>query len=356
MLFFSRIIAPRHMQIKFHRRLASASTAAAEKCRLQFHRSALAAAVLSGGYFAMVLADDLQRSFLLLGVLQIPVCISSGVSVARMWIYTNDRRLMQRSPEVLRIRYFLESSRGQAATYGLVSIAPTVAVALGAWGHQITAIKVVSAGILVLSGAMIASFMVCGRSLMHAIDESIRQKQEHQAQRQEVPRRKVLHKKTTGEVVLEEEEDEGAQPGETRSIRISINNTPVADFALLAARTKVKRVMLFAFSTVVQVDGLLLFAICSKYGTAAPLLLFASPITLVPPIWNMINIQLHAGRSRARRCSSGMLISTGDVLSNRGRSWWWSRALSGIRTPSLRKQLHQGHVVPFEALADIPTE
>ncbi|CAM9468905.1 unnamed protein product, partial [Ectocarpus sp. 4 AP-2014] len=66
--------------------------------------------------------DDLHKSFVLLGVLQIPVCISAAVCAARMWIYTNDRLVMQRSPEVLRICHFLESSRGQATTYGLVSV------------------------------------------------------------------------------------------------------------------------------------------------------------------------------------------------------------------------------------------
>ena len=75
-------------QARFHEEQASASASPIEKCRHHLHVGALLSAILSAVYFAMVVADEMWLSLVVLGVLQIPVFISLPVLSTRMWIYT----------------------------------------------------------------------------------------------------------------------------------------------------------------------------------------------------------------------------------------------------------------------------
>ena len=75
-------------QLKFHGEQASASTSPIEKCRHHLHVTALLSAILSAIYFAMVAADEMWLSLIVLCILQAPVFISLPVLSTRMWIYT----------------------------------------------------------------------------------------------------------------------------------------------------------------------------------------------------------------------------------------------------------------------------
>ena len=175
---------------------------------------------------------------------------------------------MRKSPQVLRISRWLETQAGHIAAYGLVSISPVSAIVFDLNSHPEVAIKVTAAGIILLCLGMPVVFWVCGSSLVRGIDESLRLQQRVHAAR------------TTW----------GSEDG--------LKNIQSVQHDLKAARTKVKRMVAFSLFICGNVIVVLLFAVCSKYGTAAPLLLFATPMALFPSIWNSINIQLHGRRSR----------------------------------------------------------
>lgn len=66
---------------------------------------------------------------------------------------------------------------------------------------------------------------------------------------------------------------------------------------LLAARKKVRWAMVFCAQMSLQAYALLIFSVCTEYGTAAPLVLFGIQMTILPLIWHVVHIELHAGRS-----------------------------------------------------------
>jgi len=175
---------------------------------------------------------------------------------------------MRESPAVLQISRWLESQAGHRKAYGLVSMSPVCALTLDLTNHPEMAIRVIAVGIVILVSVIAVVFWVCGRSLMRGIHVSIRLQQN------------VFITKTKG------------GPGKGSDDLSNVEQD------LMAARRKVKAMIAFALFSCGNVGGLLLFAVCSKYGTQTPLLLFATPMALVPPIWNSVNIQLHGGRSK----------------------------------------------------------
>lgn len=175
-------------------------------------------------------------------------------------------------------------------TYSLVSIAPVGAVILTFANFTEAAIRLISAGIIVLSIFMFIAFWVCGKSLLNGIDESL---QRHEQQQQQLQKMGVL--RVTGKEVSTPLQGRGS-----------------ADPMLLAARKKVKTVVIFAIAILTKVICMLLFAIVSPYGVEIPLLLIVSPMTLIPPIWNIVNVVIHRGRTKLSR---GLLLSPGGVAS-----------------------------------------
>lgn len=188
----------------------------------------------------------------------------------------NDQRVLQKSPEVLRLSRWLETRPGHYVTYSLVSIAPVVAVALTFANCAEEAVKTISAGILVLATSVIASFWVCGKSLLKGIDESLRQQQQKQEQLQKMGVTRVNGKEA----------------------RTSLHDHSSGEAMLLAARAKVNKMVFFAVAILAKVVCMLLFAMASRYGLETPLLFFVSPMTLVPPIWNIVNVTVHRGRTK----------------------------------------------------------
>ena len=74
---------------------------------------------------------------------------------------------------------------------------------------------------------------------------------------------------------------------------------------LCAAKRKVKWAMIICAQFSLQGYALLLCSVFTKYGTAAPCVFFGLQMTIMPLLWHIGNIQLHAGRSQ--------LVSAGRV-------------------------------------------
>lgn len=70
------------------------------------------------------------------------------------------------------------------------------------------------------------------------------------------------------------------------------------DEFLLQARRKARRVVFFFCHQNLMVISLLTFATFSKYGSAAPLLLFGIPLAAVPSLWQIVGTQIFSGRTR----------------------------------------------------------
>ena len=211
---------------------------------------------------------------------------------------SNDPILMRKSPEVLRISRWLETLAGRRMAYGFVSIAPVCALVLDMTNHPETAMEVIATGVILLGGAcMPAIFWVCGRSLIRAIDASI----------------------------LQQQQDVSAANGKRHEAQDSKQRS------LMRARQKVQTIVMVAFFVCGKVTGLLLFAVCSKYGTAVPLLLYAPPLVYVPPLWSMLHIQLHAGRTKLSSDGNGLTSTPFNMFSLSAISIWRSRVVqSGV--------------------------
>lgn len=159
-----------------------------------------------------------------------------------------DPRLMQESPEVLAVTQRLENPRVPYVVCGVVSIAPVISAVLAAFAVTETSVRVMSTGlVLVIFGSM-STFFVCARSLARVIDGSLERKREENA-----------------------EKGAAGLPG-------GDNSTAGGDPNLLAARTKIRTVMIFGIAMSSTVSFTLLLAIVTKWGTAAPLLLFGIPL------------------------------------------------------------------------------
>lgn len=101
------------------------------------HVTAVANAVISLFYFLSVLlvkARWYEISVLVVILNQITVSVCGFLTV-RMWIYTNDARLMQGSSTILRISAALEEKNGQRLSYLVLSTGPVVATVLALLGR-----------------------------------------------------------------------------------------------------------------------------------------------------------------------------------------------------------------------------
>lgn len=178
---------------------------------------------------------------------------------------------------------------GHYVTYGVLSIAPVGALILNIANYAEVGVKLLAAGVIVLAISVFTAFWVCGRSLLRGIDQSLQQQAQQQQQLQRVGVVRANGKETP-----------------------SKHDRSKGDAMLLAARTKVKMVMVFTFVVLTKVVFLLSFSILSPYGVEAPLLFFISPMTLVPPIWNIVNVKIHQGRSKLSR---EYVLSSSDLRS-----------------------------------------
>ncbi|CAM9958208.1 unnamed protein product [Ectocarpus sp. 4 AP-2014] len=156
-----------HLQLKFHAQQFSVSTAPAECCRKNMHVTAVANAVVSVFYFLLVLlvkARWHEISVLVVTLNQITV---------RMWIHTNDTRLMQGSSAILRISSVLEEKNIQRSSYLVLSTGPVVATVLALLGRTEAAAKLVAVTFIALIVFADTTFWISGRALLRAIDASL---------------------------------------------------------------------------------------------------------------------------------------------------------------------------------------
>ena len=218
---------------------------------------------------------------------------------------SNDRQVLQRSPEVLRFSLWLESSVGHYAAYTFVSIPPVGSVVLAIAGRAEAAVGVITLQVLVLAPCLSASFLVLGKSLLKGIDDSLQQQQQRQQQLQAM----------------------GVTPehGKKPSTASSPGRRSSGDLMLLAARKKVKRVVMFAVALPTQTACMLLFAAVTRFGTEAPLLLFFFPMTFTPPIWNIVNVGIHQGRTQLSLSGGGPSFRRPRISSISISSLSWRR-------------------------------
>lgn len=157
-----------------------------------------------------------------------------------------------------------------------MSVPAGVGLILNVAGFGQYAAKAVAVGILFLAVIIGSTFCVGGRSLVKAINESLRQ--HHQRQLQETATALTAGTAATGATGENGDENEQQDGGDRADGRRSGLTAPGAgDQPLLAARTKIKRMMIFALQTVVMVMSMLLVTIFTGYGVAAPLPLFLVP-------------------------------------------------------------------------------
>ncbi|CAM9175913.1 unnamed protein product, partial [Ectocarpus sp. 12 AP-2014] len=98
-------------QLRFHAQHVLASTSHPEQCRRKMHKCMIASSTVAAGYFCMVLTQQLRWSFAVLAIMHVSVHLGFLFG-ARMWMYTQDPRLMQESPEMLALLHFFESPAG----------------------------------------------------------------------------------------------------------------------------------------------------------------------------------------------------------------------------------------------------
>lgn len=201
---------------------------------------------------------------------------------------SNDPRLMQESPELIVISNALERPVGQCAAYGVVSIGAVVGTMLAAAKRSQAAIKVASVAFMFLIVFSTLVIWKCGMSLLRAINGSLQN---------------CLHRNSiTNTTTAAGEQDNDTVGGRIRG-----------DPSLLAARKKTKKVVSFTLQMGLQAIVMLIFAVSSKYGTAAPLILFGIPMGFMPLLWHGFNVQLHAGRSQPSG-SQGIYAGTSGEL------------------------------------------
>ncbi|CAM9667119.1 unnamed protein product [Ectocarpus fasciculatus] len=292
-------------QIQYHAQRTSASTSPIERCRRQLHVTTIAQATLNICYFSLVLGDALRWSVVVLMAAGIPNTIGGVILTSRMWMYSNDPRLMSECPEVVALSTWLERPRGYIMACCTLCIGPIVATGVALANYSESAVRMVALGGVLVGVLIPAVFWVCGRSLIRAINNS-------------------LQLQAASESVWKAE-------GHERSAGYQ---------ALLNAKRKVMRVMVVTASLIFPALAVVWLAIFTPYGLEAPLLMFCIPIGLVPPIWLSMNVQLHAKRSRLRPGPNGNLLSA-----------WTSGHLSRAafsRTPGSLARHQQQRVVPTQ--------
>lgn len=247
---------------------------------------------------------------------------------------------MRQCPELLIASSCLETPAGRYVSCGAISIAPSAGLVLVVGGHNDLAIKTISMGIVFQAAVIAGSFWKGGKSLIAAIDASLRQ---HKRQQQMV--RTIMTTMTTTKTTATGEGNGTERGGSAKDVVApqqagdSSNNNSYNDSgsrtyggedeSLLGARRKVKRMTFFAVQLAAGVFSMLLFSVYTVYGTAAPLPLMVVPMALVPLVWIMVNIQLHTGRSEERggRLSRRRLV-VGSGLHNTRRTSMFKTTIS----------------------------
>lgn len=205
------------------------------------------------------------------------------VVVAPSRVCRIDPRLMRRSPDVLAISSRMEKPAGRWAACSALSIAPAVGLVLDFADLRNAGMRAVAVGILFQAMIIGATFTIGGRSLVSAIDDSL---QQHQQQRRETATALTAATATTaatgggteggdGGANKGEQGDEGGYGADGDCDGGLVSDA--GDQPLVAARKKVKRMMVFALQNVAMVMTLLLVTVFTGYGVAAPLPFFMVP-------------------------------------------------------------------------------
>lgn len=200
---------------------------------------------------------------------------------------SNDPIMMRETPDILAISNALARTVGQYASYGVVSIGPVVATILAAAHHSQAAVKVASVAFISLTVVINLIIWKCGTALVGTINRSL----QNSASSRRWPAASAITVASDAEQRENQERDDAVEEGKRRV---------GGDLNLLAARKKIKIAMSICLTMAVQTVLVLMFAVVSTYGTAAPLLFFGTTLGLAPPFWFMLNVQMHAGRSRPR--------------------------------------------------------
>ena len=209
--------------------------------------------------------------------------------------------LIHRTTEMLALSSWLETPVGHYAVCSAVSFVPAAAIIIAAVDCPETAMRVTAVGILLLSPIIAGSFWVCVKSLVRVIDESI----------------------------------------DKRKARVHAKDGGGGDEALVAARKKVTRALGFTARQVTLMCSLLVFAIFSEYGAAAPLLIFDLPMVVITVLKMMVGVQLSAGRSKLDTLP-GLIYRVGlQITVSRT-----SQAISG-----LNRFFCPGKIVPIKNLS-----
>ena len=236
-------------------------------------------------------------------------------------VSSNDRRVLQRSPAVMRTSLWLESLVGHCVSYALMSIPPVGAFVLAIAGRTEAAVMVITFQVFVCAPCLSLAFLVLGKSLLSGIDESLERQQQRKQQLQSA----------------------GVAQENGKAHGTSLQDRSSGDPILLAARKKVKRVVMFAVSLPIQTSLILLFATVSRYGTETPLLFFFFPMTFTPPIWNLVNVTIHRGRTQLSREP----LSSTDISS-------YLRRRSSLSVSSILRFRSQRQVVATEMSTGVP--
>lgn len=175
--------------------------------------------------------------------------------------HRNDPRLMQETPEILAISNMLERPVGQYISYGLFCIGPAISTILAA-AKQSHAAVVVATGafiFLIVVGNLI--ILKCGTSLLHTINQSLRRNSGH-----------------TQTIVSSTSAAAEAGQDENREKSAAAARKKQNPNILVVARKKITMALSICIVLALQTIFLLLFAVFSAYGKAAPLLFLAVPM------------------------------------------------------------------------------
>ena len=172
----------------------------------------------------------------------------------------------------------------------MVSIAGVVATILAATNHSLAAMKVAAVGFIALIVGCNIVIWKCGTVLLATIDTSF---QGTLAVNSAPTSPNPSARQAGGGRV---EGDVTAAGGRQRA---------GGDSNMVAARKYIKNCLVICLASAVVTVLLLVFAVASIYGTAAPILFFGIPFGMGPPFWYVLNVQMHAGRSKPR-VSPGM--------------------------------------------------
>lgn len=167
---------------------------------------------------------------------------------------------MQETPEILSISNMLERPVGRYMSYGLFCIGPAVAMVLAAARRSYAAVVVATGGFVFLIVVANLIILKCATSLIQTISRSLRNSGNTQT---------IASCASVAAGTGQDETLSKRDPGAKKE-RISNN--------LLVARKKITMALSICIVLAVPTILLLLFALLSAYGKAAPLMFFGIPM------------------------------------------------------------------------------